>query len=197
MDILKIYIIEDDISRSDRMQRFFEKLDENLKQAEQTEEILEYLRARKISGIMVEHICPANLDEEKKHYNYSYEDIQEKLLAILNNKDEKRIFLIDLALNDQERDVFTRSNDKFLAKTASKILENIAKNGNQENVLINTRLENIEKHMKSLISVSEKLLGRINIGYIGPNSFAYSCTTTMGRKNFYDAINGWLNDTDK
>lgn len=187
---MKIYIIEDDIARIKAIKETFEFYNEKLKSKENNDTMFsQFLKEKNVNEIEYEIISSSDYNETKKFYNYSGNDnkILSKLDAIVSQDDE-RIFLLDLALNDDERAKFSGNENSFIPWTAKKYLEEISEKTikNQELVIFDTRIQNIMQHWRRKLMLKKDI--KIRAASIHISSFHSGTAMKTRDENIYDAF---------
>ena len=173
MGLLKIYIIEDDIKRTEKMESFFAKLNGKLVKGLPNNDAGEFLLSNGIDNIETIVIRTESNKTDKKYYDYSYEDGQlEAELNKILSKDEQRIFIIDLALNEAEREDFSRNCEFFTPETAIKIIECIGSHKNREKIILNTRLSDMRNKWESVVDIRQKVKKNLQVSTIKYSVFA-------------------------
>lgn len=192
MEVLKIYIIEDDIQRMRNMELQFEKYNEKMKNNESSK-LGTFLKSENIHSITCQVIRPS-AKENNGYYNYFIEDKNffENIQKILQTP-EKRIFILDLALNEDERDVFSRNSNQFRPYTAREIFNTIGTTTQKEAIIFNTRVRNMGTNWKMLMDPDEEIIERINVSFIRVDAFANRTSWAQRDEQIYNAINRVLN----
>lgn len=195
---MKIYIIEDDIARITGIEDTFKYYNKELKnQCYDEMKFPQFLKEKNIDKIEYEIIKGTRRDETGEFYNYSDDDdeILGKLSEIVS-KGEERIFLLDLALNDGERDIYSGSESKFIPWTAKRYLEEISEKTikNKEFVIFDTRMQNIMQHWKRKLMLKKDI--KIHAASIHINSFDSVMAMKNRDENIYDAFKYIMEDED-
>lgn len=149
---LKVYLIEDYKKRRKDIITFFKEIDAFLKGniCGMKQEVLSKFELFQEKGYDSLEIIPILPDEGKETYsNYEFDENAGWVKTIngILAKQEKRVFLIDLALNKSERACFGNDEDAYRAKTAKSILNYISSSANTKEYLI---YESVSGHLKSL-----------------------------------------------
>lgn len=195
---MKIYIIEDDIARLTAIKNAFKFYNDKLKNGQYDDtKFSGYLKEKNIDEIKYEIISSSCCDETHKFYNYSKNDneIIDKLNEIVN-KNENRIFLLDLALNDEERDRYSGNENRFIPWTAKRYLEEISEKTikNKEFVIFDTRMQNIMQHWKRKLMLKKDI--KIHATSININSFDSVMTMKNRDENIYDTFKYIMEDKE-
>lgn len=143
---LKIYLIEDHNDRRKKIMAYFAQINALLKNKNMNinDESLACFQNNGYEKIDVIPILP---DEGEKAYsNYIFgKNVKwiQQMGKVLRT-DERRIFLIDLALNRNERASFAKDETAFRAETAMKLLDYISRHANYcEYIIFESILRNM------------------------------------------------------
>lgn len=139
--VLKIYLIEDTKIRRNAIIKYFKGINELLKGNAlaintEVQKEFKFFGEKGYNDIEIIPILPDN--GQDKYSDYVFDEAEDWVQRIENilARQEKRIFLIDLALNKDERACFGSDEDAFRAKTAKKIMNHISSKANTKEYLI-------------------------------------------------------------
>lgn len=128
--MLEIYLIEDHKERRDKIIEYFVRINKLIESGAEDDDyknVLDCFRKHKFEKINVIPILPDEGEEMYSDYYFgNNEEWVKEIGQILEQKKENRIFLIDLALNHDERALFGKSESSFRAETTIDILEYIS-----------------------------------------------------------------------
>ncbi len=191
MRVLKVYIIEDQRSRRKKIKEYFESVNSLLSgnpfnKSKDYEDCHKCFKQRGYDKVEIIEITPYGKRDKDCDYNFKEESKWVKDIGnIIKNKEkEDRIFLMDFALNSEERKVFQISESVFIAKTARKILNYINENSKcKEYVLYESILDKIENRYRDVLCidneeeelpniVSDCILGDYFMGGLAPRERA-------------------------
>lgn len=172
MSILKIYIIEDDISRAENMVTFFRELQGKINSDLPNNQAGEFLKKQGIGNIETQILRDKSGKKDAKHHDYIYSDDFKKILEEILMKDEERIFIVDLALNNEEREDFSRNKEYFNPETAIKIIEYIGSSRRKERIILNTRLIDMRKKWESVVEIKESIKSSLQVSTMRYSLFA-------------------------
>lgn len=176
MCTLHIYIIEDDIKKKDRMEAYFQMINSALTSGNKDSELVKLLENKGIKNVDCQVILPIPESKQDERYEYHCEEGSEfakKIKSILE-REEKRVFFIDLALNAEECDIFSRSLRAFRAHTASAICKIIVRNEKEEAVILNTRFINVKGNWKRLLNIDNEHQKFLKVESIPADTFTVS-----------------------
>ncbi|MBP3459980.1 MAG: hypothetical protein J6K58_12290 [Lachnospiraceae bacterium] len=199
MKKLIIYIIEDDIQRLGNMEEHFEKYKEEFCIKDTNSELIKFLVDKGVDELESCVIKPQHKTKDLKNYDYFPDDENfiNCLEKILENN-ELRIFMLDLALNEDERDIFSRNSIAFLPYTARKIIDIIKNSHQEEMVIFDTRVKNMGKNWQKWIEPDKEVLENIRISCIRVDAFAKKTTWEQCDIQICDAIKKvWKEDSGR
>lgn len=157
-NVYKIYLIEDDKQKVQCIKEYFNSVN-RLLSGEQYNSQIDFKDSHKIfkkagfDKVEVIHITPETSD--KGNYNYYFADDAAwvKQIRDVFLHDEKRIFIIDLALNKEEIAAFNRNQDTFRAVNAKKVIDILSQRDGKEDVIVESILNNIDTVYKKTLDV--------------------------------------------
>lgn len=178
------------------------EIDESKKEDKKKEisDFSKYLMSKGIDKLEIVELRGESSDKRNKYYDYSADDMNfiRKLSEIVN-KDDNRIFLIDLALNDKERGMFSGSESRFVPRTAKKYLEVISEKSvkGKELIIFDTRVQNILQNWRRKLMIDSKAKEKLKVGSISINSFDPTTPTKIRNANIFDAFEYVMEDKDE
>lgn len=199
MEKLIIYIIEDDILRLKNMEERFEKYKEELCIKDTNSQLIKFLVDKGVDELESCVIKPQQKMKDIKNYNYYSDDENfiNYLEKILENN-ELRIFMLDLALNEYERDIFSRNSNAFLPYTARKIIDIIGNSHQKEMVIFDTRVKNMGKNWKRWINPEKEVMENIRVSCVRVDAFAKTTSRKQSDIQICDAIKKvWKEDSGR
>ncbi len=176
METLRIYIIDDDIRRYKIMATYFEavKADISSEKTQTHEGFTELLKKLGIEKIDLYHIRgKATPSDDSDFLDYSYdEDFENDIKKILDDN-SPRFFLLDLALNKQERDIFSRNENMLVPYVARQIVDLIGQQSSRkELIVVNTRCTNLSRRLEKVLDIKSSVKKRLYVKIISANIFA-------------------------
>lgn len=174
MKTLKIYIIDDDIRRYKIMATYFEAVKADITSERINEGFTELLKQSDIGKIDLHHIREKTTPSgELDFLNYSYDEDFEDYIKKLLNDDSPRFFLLDLALNKQERDVFSRNENMLVPYVARQIVDLIGRQSSRkELIVVNTRCTNLSRRLEKVLDIKSSVKKMLDVKIISANIFA-------------------------
>lgn len=160
MKILKIYIIEDHRQRREGIKVYFDSVNRLLSgkpydEKNDFENCHECFQKHQYEKIEIEEILPAtgsNLPD--CNYKFSNRAKWVKRIEQILKNDEDRVFLIDFALNSEERESIQRNSNYFRAETTRQIMDYIEQNSvNKEYIIFESVISNAEDQSNSLLDI--------------------------------------------
>lgn len=194
MSILKIYIIEDDLNRAEKMVTFFQELKGKINRVLPDNQAGEFLKKKGIEDINAQVLKTKSGKADAKHYDYFYNDDFEKMLEEILVKDEERVFIVDLALNNEEREDFSRNREFFNPETATKIIEYIGSQGKRERIILNTRLSDMRNKWENVVEIREGIKKNLQVSTIKYSVFGDQENDYEKDVQMYDTLNRALKD---
>lgn len=164
MKVLRVYIIEDQRSRREKIKQYFESVNSllsgnNFDKSKDFKDCHKCFEKYGYEKVEIIEIIPYGKKNKDCDYNFREESRWVKDIGnIIRSKEkEERIFLMDFALNSEERKVFQISENVFIAKTARKVLNYINENCNQkEYVLYESILDKIESRYRAVLRIDNE-----------------------------------------
>lgn len=158
---LKIYVIEDHVSRRDEMKKYFDNVNKLLNgngiydknsDFENCQLCFQNNQYKKVELIP---ILP-RIDDKGVYNDYQFGKNRKwvkEIEKILKEKEE-RIFLIDFALNAKERECLRRNSACFIAYTTRKIMDLINNASlNKEYIIFETVVKNAKNNSRGILNI--------------------------------------------
>ncbi len=158
-DILKIYVIEDHKTRRDGIKEYFQSVNRLLKgEKYQKEEDFRdcHVCFKKIGYkyIEIKEILPDEKSNDRSNYLFEKKAEWVKEIDQIIKTNEKRIFLIDFVLNDEERNFFRDSENAFRAKTAKSIVNYInSKTKSKEYIIFESVINDLVDRTREILDI--------------------------------------------
>lgn len=161
---LEIYLIEDNPIRGRAIEEYFLGVNSIL---QGRREAYAYKGSEKVfqrwgyDEVVFQYILPDTGGSMDEHLNYEYSEnagFVQEIKRILNRQ-ENRIFLLDLALNKEERDAF--GADGFYAETARNIILLLEESPRPETVVIESIYENIYSQYRRVLGLVQNPKSKI------------------------------------
>ncbi|MCM1125756.1 MAG: hypothetical protein NC429_04725 [Lachnospiraceae bacterium] len=175
MKVLKIYIVEDDMRRYRTMEAYFEAVKGEVTLGKGVGEFSDLLKRVDIGEIEINHIkINSTPSEEPDFIDYSYdENFEDYIKKILDDR-SPRFFFLDLALNKQEREIFSRNENMLVPYVARQIINSIGQKQSlrKELVVVNTRCTNISRSLEMVLDIKKSVKENLILKIIPANIFA-------------------------
>lgn len=175
MKTLKIYIIEDDMRRYRIMEAYLEAVKTEVTLEKNVGEFASLLKQVGIGEIEINHIkINTVLAEDPDFINYTYNENFEAYIKEILDDESPRFFFLDLALNKQERDIFSRNENKLVPYVARQIVDSIGKRRSpkKELIVVNTRSTNISRSLEMVLDIKSSVKENLDLKIIPANIFA-------------------------
>lgn len=195
---LDLYLIEDDSTRVQAIRDYFSCVNKLLN-GDPFDPNTDYPECHRIfldngyESVQVIHIKSGTLKEGYFTYNPKGKwvtDLQKYLDTELKSS-QRRIFMIDLALNKNERRDFSKDENSFRAVTAKIALNLIAHSGKEEVIIIESILGRLNEFYKSALDITE-MPAHIRIKTLSGNYFSSSQVPSNKVLQIDRAFNGIL-----
>lgn len=159
---LKVYLVEDDWNRIKQIKIFFDRVNRKLEKHDKSmqNELTLFLKEQGYKRLLVEEIKTEQItnSKESNYYNFLYSEnvdfIQQ--LEDICKKDENRFFLLDLALNQEEREEFRKIQERLMPGTARKVIKMLEERNKEELIILNTRCKNLRDIGQKLLKIKNK-----------------------------------------
>lgn len=186
---LKIYVIEDTPRRREGIQEYFDSVNRLLDNknsgatspklsSNDFENCQECFEQRAISKVNICWITP-KMGRGQQYFNYYFTKNGNwvKEIEKILKKDELRIFLIDLALNEKERNTLNNNESIFSADTAKAILNFINENTrSKEYIIFESVAKYLNHRLNAILRIIETDLDKIHYKYILGQYFNSTCS---------------------
>lgn len=163
---LKIYLIEDNKNRRGYINKYF-KCVNLLLGGEKNEKMIEFPNCHQVfsdygyTEVEIIEIIPRQ-KKDSPNCDFYFSESKgwvkkiDELLKTSDKESERRIFMVDLALNEEERIKFQSSEDEFIAYTARKTIDYIMTHSDRkEYVLIESFRQNVHNHFRTTLSIND------------------------------------------
>jgi len=175
MKKLKIYIIEDDMRRYKIMEAYFEAVKAEVALGKNTGEFSNFLKQVNIGEIETNHIkIDTTPNEDPNFIDYTYNENLENYIKGILNDESPRFFVLDLALNKKEREIFNSNENMLIPYIARQIVDSIGhrKSARKELVVVNTRCTNISRSLEMVLDIKSSVKENLDLKIIQANIFA-------------------------
>ena len=156
---LKIYIIDDCRSRRNAIKAYFESVQQCLKngQADRDKDFEDCEKCfidKGIEKVVFEEILPDDGKADNSYYVFKKDAEWVLKIGKILKQREFRVFLVDLALSEEEAEIFRAGDETFTAATAKDILMYIDKNTCQnEYVIFESIARNLVENLNAILDI--------------------------------------------
>lgn len=163
------------------MEAYFEAVKTEITLETNVGEFASLLKQVDIGEIEMNHIKVNTVPAEDPDFiNYTYDENFEAHIKKVLDDESPRFFLLDLALNKQERDIFSRNENMLVPYVARQIVDSIGQRQSpkKELIVVNTRCTNISRSLEMVLDIKSSVKENLDLKIIPANIFA----PTYGRK---------------
>lgn len=212
---LTVYVIEDDFSRIDKMKGYFLQVNkeiERVRKIRKSEEVksasdvghnglINFLDSLgyTIINFQVIQTSKTSQDNERKYYEYEVADDADYIIKIRHilEEEEDRLFFLDLALNQKEREIFSKNQEMLRPYNARKIMEELGKSKRKELVILNSRFKNLGDVWRRLLNVEPGMYENLQVKQMEANYFSPTYGSLMTGEILLEKIEDYLKNLSK
>ena len=157
------------------MEAYFDAVKTEITSEKSVGEFARLLKQVDIEEIEINHIKNNTAPSEEPNFiNYAFDENFEAYIKKIMDDESPHFFFLDLALNKQERDIFSRNENMLVPYIARQIVNSIGqwKGPRKELIVVNTRCTNISRSLEMVLDIKSSVKENLDLKIIPANIFA-------------------------